>query len=192
MAGTTTRRARTVKAPDDRRRDLLDAGLRVLREKQAAATVADITRAAGVAKGTFYLYFSSKDDLVTALREQLDAEFLERITGGVDLDEPDDWWRLADRVVAGFVDFLIEIQDAHDAIYHGVAGGASGDIAILADFLRGGAEAGAFSVADPEVCAGLLFSAVHGAVDIAIVGGEVDRDRIVAAATDLVHRALRG
>ena len=37
-------------------------------------TVSEITQAAGVAKGTFYVYFSSKTELVAALREELIAE----------------------------------------------------------------------------------------------------------------------
>ena len=58
------------KSPETRRQDLLDAGEKVFLEKGVAgATVEDITSCAGVAKGTFYLYFASKDDLLNALRE---------------------------------------------------------------------------------------------------------------------------
>lgn len=45
---------------------LIDKGL-------AGATVSDITAAAGVAKGTFYRYFRTKDDVISALQERLPA-----------------------------------------------------------------------------------------------------------------------
>jgi AcrR family transcriptional regulator len=52
-----------------RSEQLLDAAERVLEEKGLrATTVADIATAAGVAKGTVYLYFASKDALFAALR----------------------------------------------------------------------------------------------------------------------------
>ena len=55
-----------------RGRELVDAALEVFTTKGvAAASVDDIVRAAGVAKGTFYLYFETKDDAVTAVAERM-------------------------------------------------------------------------------------------------------------------------
>ena len=49
---------------DERRSSLLAAALKVFSDKgYHAATVDDITRAAGVAKGTFYLYFQEKREI---------------------------------------------------------------------------------------------------------------------------------
>ena len=193
VKAAAAKRVRVTKAPEVRREDLLDAGLRVLGEKGHDATVADITAAAGVAKGTFYLYFSSKDDLLRALRRRFDDGFLAYVAEGLNLSEPGDWWHLADRTVEGFVDFLLDIEYVHDVLYH-AAGANSGErpdtIDALTDFLRGGVDVGAFAVADAETTAALLFSALHGAVDIAVARGEVDRDRLVAAGTELVHRVL--
>lgn len=60
------------KQPEARRDQLLDAAERLFAEKgYAETTVADIAEAAGVAKGTFYLYFPSKEHCVTALGERL-------------------------------------------------------------------------------------------------------------------------
>ncbi len=53
-----------------RRRELLEAAVSVFSEKGiASASVDDIVRAAGVAKGTFYLYFATKDDAINAVAE---------------------------------------------------------------------------------------------------------------------------
>src|SRR5918999_2565514 len=138
MTGTAAaKRKRVTKAPEDRRADLLDAGLRVLREQGADATVADIAAAADVAKGTFYLYFDTRDDLFVALRRQLDASFLASVTEGLDLAEAADRWRMVDRTVAGFVDFLLDIDDVHDVLYHGVSGTSGGERPDAIDLLAG-------------------------------------------------------
>jgi AcrR family transcriptional regulator len=51
-----------------RRRELVEAAIAVITAKGVAATsVDDIVRSAGVAKGTFYLYFATKDDAVNAV-----------------------------------------------------------------------------------------------------------------------------
>jgi AcrR family transcriptional regulator len=55
-----------------RRDDLVDAAVRSFAAGGVAGTsVDDIVRAAGVAKGTFYLYFETRDDIVTAVAERL-------------------------------------------------------------------------------------------------------------------------
>jgi AcrR family transcriptional regulator len=56
-------------------RKLLDAGMRVFAERgYHAARVDDIVRAARTSHGTFYLYFSNKEDLFRALAEEVGDE----------------------------------------------------------------------------------------------------------------------
>jgi AcrR family transcriptional regulator len=52
-----------------RRRVLLDAARRLYRERRALPPVADIASAAGLAKGTVYLYFRTKEEIFVALLE---------------------------------------------------------------------------------------------------------------------------
>lgn len=55
-----------------KRERLLDASLKLFREKGYEQTkVVDITRAAGVAKGTFFNYFPTKERVLLALGEQM-------------------------------------------------------------------------------------------------------------------------
>ena len=57
---------------ETRHTQLLDAALDAFREKGVGSTsVEDIVQRAGVAKGTFYLYFSSKDDAINAVVERM-------------------------------------------------------------------------------------------------------------------------
>jgi len=64
--------AKRRKDPETRRGDLLAAASKVFASKGvAAAAVSDIVKAAGVAQGTFYLYFDTKNDVVNALAENM-------------------------------------------------------------------------------------------------------------------------
>jgi AcrR family transcriptional regulator len=58
-----------------KRAELAAAAARVFGERGVSGTaVSDIVRAAGVAQGTFYLYFDSKDDVLLAVAERFVAD----------------------------------------------------------------------------------------------------------------------
>lgn len=70
---------------EQRRMVILDAALRVFAAKgYHAASISDIVDEAGVARGTFYLYFESKDAVFVALIENL-VEHLQSHIIGVEL-----------------------------------------------------------------------------------------------------------
>jgi TetR/AcrR family fatty acid metabolism transcriptional regulator len=72
-AVSTVRRPRqsAAPAPTDKREALLAAATRVFAERGFfGAQVADVARQAGVAAGTVYLYFRSKDDLLVSIFER--------------------------------------------------------------------------------------------------------------------------
>ena len=71
-----TTAARRSQARRESRRDaLVDAAFEVFLEKGVASTaVDDIVEKAGVAKGTFYLYFESKEEVFNAVLADFLAE----------------------------------------------------------------------------------------------------------------------
>jgi len=88
-----SRKPSTTKAVADatpgKRERILDAAVRVFaQEGFYNAKVAQIAHAAGVADGTIYLYFKSKDDLLISLfedrMEQVNATLREALAAGVD------------------------------------------------------------------------------------------------------------
>ena len=82
---STTKRPRVSKQPEDRRLDFLRSAESVFGRKGfVAATVADICDAALVAKGTFYLYFESKEHVLGALWEEYVDGFLARTRAVID------------------------------------------------------------------------------------------------------------
>ena len=82
--------ARITKDPEVRRNELMDAAERLFLEKGYDHTSAsDIIRAVGVAQGTFYYYFKSKDEILDAVIDRYFesyAKFVEHVAddGGMD------------------------------------------------------------------------------------------------------------
>jgi AcrR family transcriptional regulator len=196
-----TERKRVTKPPVERRRELMDAAVRTFTDKGIArSTVSDITEAAGVAKGTFYLYFSSKEHLLGALKDRLVDDILTHATSLYERVGREDWWALADATVESVVDFFLARRDMiHVLVQEGVTPETSDLFAecearidfMYASAIRAGMEAGAFHVTDPELTGRLLHHAVDGMLQHAILyGDDVDRDRLVKAARELVHKAL--
>lgn len=72
--------ARIIKNPEERRKDILKAALTLFREKGYEKTViSDIVKLAGIAQGTFYIYYKSKEDVFLAVLENLREEIVEKL-----------------------------------------------------------------------------------------------------------------
>ncbi|MFV8908063.1 TetR/AcrR family transcriptional regulator [Serratia fonticola] len=68
-----------MKTPEVRRAEILQAASELFQEIGYESTSVDsIVRSAGIAKGTFYYYFKSKDEVLAALAQQLCAEMVTR------------------------------------------------------------------------------------------------------------------
>src|SRR5262245_47900702 len=146
------------KPADVRRQEILEAGERVFLAKGIArASVDDIVASAGVAKGTFYLYFASKEALVHALRERWVESIQARGADAESRVARDDWARRrSTRIEAGTLAYFAQL-DLHDVLFHGDDFHPCGDddsmslsnnpvVADLTEFLRAGAAAGAWRV----------------------------------------------
>jgi AcrR family transcriptional regulator len=191
--------SRISKLPEDRRADLLAAAARVVSDHGIErTTVADITSAAGVAKGTFYLYFDSKEEILDALSHRLSEQGGDRIAA---LPRPSagdgaGWADFTERLVQIGIEFHIAL-DVHevlmrDAHCHGqrTINGLHDPVrAALIDIIEAGRAAGAYDVEDPEMMAQLLHDVVHAAGE-QVCQRPTDRDRITATTISAVKRAL--
>ena len=173
--------------PEERREELLNAALHCfLKQGVEATTIEQITTTAEVAKGTFYLYFSSKEELLAGLGERFECGLLAKIEAAVMECSPDDWeGKLAAWAVACVHGYLDEIR-LHDIAFFGyrrpVRQGLvdNGIINQLEALLKDGAAARAWRVEDARCCANFLFSGMHGVVDAAIAQEKrVKRTRLV-------------
>jgi AcrR family transcriptional regulator len=162
--------------------------------------VAAIAEAAGVAKGSFYRYFASREELVAALKQRFVDELLTEVSGFVDRIGVDGWWELTDAFVARMVQSLVERRDLIRVFAAQPSGDGSIELfleseeridAVIAAGIRAGIDAGVFAVVDPEMTATLLQHGVSSTVEHAIVhGGDEDWERLTLAAQRLARAAL--
>ena len=108
---------RAAQARERRREELLAAATRIFAKKgYRAASVSDVIKAAGVARGTFYLYFRSKQDILFAvidhLREQ-QKTFINQLSQQEAQQTDADPRELARR---GFVSWLRFYDQRRDAL----------------------------------------------------------------------------
>jgi AcrR family transcriptional regulator len=154
----------------------MDAALRLFIEQGVAATtIEQITVGASVAKGTFYLHFSSKDDVLAALRERFVAELLEGIDAAVSKCSKHDWPGKLTAWATASIDGYLDALALHDIVFHEFQPHSrekhSDNILIthLGAILDNGTAAGAWRVEDSRFTAVFLFHGFHGIVDDALV-----------------------
>jgi AcrR family transcriptional regulator len=89
-----------------RTREILAAARRLMEQKGADALIMDeIAQAAGVAKGTIYLYFQSKDELIQALLSQVGEAIALDLEGILAKPEPpSEKLRLVVNLLVNYVD----------------------------------------------------------------------------------------
>jgi AcrR family transcriptional regulator len=194
----TRARPKTVRRrlrPEDRKAELLEAAVRVLGQRGPdGCRIEDITNAAGTAKGNFYRYFPTWDDLVLAVRDHILDSYRAELRQRYGDRSSVDWWLALDDEVERFVDFQLALGGLHDVVFHGPAALARpretyrSASFMIATFLTAGIADGAFEAVDVGVTAPLLFEVLHGAAD-AVASG-LDRQRVLTATRQLAHRAL--
>lgn len=201
MPGSLKKRAKKSRAPrrrlnpDARRSELLDAALCVLGKRNPTEVcVEDVTRAAGAAKGTFYRYFPSWNDLLLALREHLLSAYASDFRGRFAGLSPSNWWAGVESECVRFVDFVVGLGSLHYTIFHGPIADHPIDAehsatTLITEMLKAGIAAGACRLVDVDVASVLLFAVLHATADgIARFG---DRERRVEAMLGLLRGWLR-
>lgn len=197
MRAVTKSRPRT-KPPEERRDELMNAAQHLfLKQGVAPTTIEQITSGADVAKGTFYLYFSSKEDILAALGERFAQELLASIKTAIAAKPEEDCkGKLATWATACVTGYLDSIR-LHDIVFYGsrpaTREGLVDNIIIdhLSGLLEAGVDAGAWSIDDPRFTAVFLFSGLHGVVDDAYTKEKrLNRSRLAQRLERLCFRAV--
>lgn len=192
---------RRTKAPETRAPALMDAAERLFVDKGIAATsIDDIAAGAQVAKGTFYLYFPSKEALLGALQQRFVDTFCARLQEAMDRHRPDNHRaRLKAWAETGLQTYLDNVA-LHDVVFHEYRPedrrmrNDNAVITQLVALLVQGAAARVWRVDDATMTAVILFNALHGVADDAVAMGqtsEADRKRRARALTNFFEQALR-
>lgn len=199
MPSTAIKPKPRTKPAEIRRDELMAAAEALFLEKGFAATSVDeIVRLADVAKGTFYLHFRSKDDILLALRERFVDGFCARLERQLGLLPADDWQgKLAAWAETGIAGYLDNYK-LHDMVFHDFhppmrrMKQENPAIVRLDALLTDGNAAGVWKIADTRLTAVLLFNALHGAVDEIISNPDMmDRAEMIAGVKTFFLQAVR-
>lgn len=171
-----TSRSRRRLSPEARRGELIDAAIRLLESGQEVTNwVQAVTAEAGSAKGTFYVYFSSWEEMLVAVRDRVLGNYVDRFRQLAESADPIDWWATVDAECDAAIDTIAQPGGLHHAIFHTAAGAPIDDrldiITAIARVLSRGMAEGVFRPVSPEIAATFLFAILHSAGD-AIASGD--------------------
>ena len=184
-----------------RTEQILAAARKVFREKgYDRTTVSDIVREAGIAQGTFYLYFPSKGEAFLALSQQFRQMLAESIREAYDFSLSfEDRNRAA--VKACFqrarnnVDLVRLIHFGADSLSAEVQAALRRDSPILGfrtQALKREMEAGEIEPVDPEVTARLLYGMMMNAlIEAFVFGDEGDAERLEEGSAQMIINLLK-
>ena len=183
-----------------RRTQILSAARGILAEKGfEAATVSEIVANAGVAQGTFYLYFPSKVSLVEALCEEMFAQILEAVQAAITsassfaagleagvravFEESQSYQDVLEIINArlGFLSAPSELAKLDEPYYQ-----------LVATFIEQGQASGEVRAdADPDLSARLIVGMIERATeDCFLYRPELPREPYIAEVTGFILRAL--
>jgi TetR/AcrR family transcriptional regulator, fatty acid metabolism regulator protein len=188
---------------EDKRRRIIDAAVEVFADKGFfGSRVSEIAEAAGVADGTIYLYFKSKDDILISLFKEKMTEINQRFSAL--LSETDDPEQKLRRYITEHLALVAEQPKLMQVLtvelrqsarfmkeYSPQAFGRY--LALLASVIDQGQKRGVFR---GDLSAALLSRALFGAIDEIslswVLGGEALKQERSEAARELSELMLRG
>ncbi len=189
---------------EDKRRRIIDAAVEVFAQKGFfGAKVAEIAEAAGVADGTIYLYFKSKDDLLISLFEEKMAEIIRRL---VDLlgnsQDPElnmrryivEHLRLAAEQPSLMQVLTVELRQSARFIKEYTPKAFGRYLAVLGNVLEEGQRRGVFrKELDPAVFRRALFGAIDElALEWVLRGKDAPKPDPVVVGEQVADFVLRG
>ena len=184
-----------------RRAQLLRAARKVFRAKgYDGATVSEIVREAGVAQGTFCLYFPSKKAAAVSLRDGLMVMMAEAVTSAVESRAPFGD-RLETLIAAAFkvarknADLFrlafIGADETHQEM-HSESKEHASFLRAITDLFNDAVDPGEMEAMDPEIAARLALGLLQHAMIEAFVFGEGEEsDRLEQGVSTMLLNALR-
>jgi TetR/AcrR family transcriptional regulator, fatty acid metabolism regulator protein len=157
---------------EDKRRRIIDAAVKVFAEKGFfGAKVSEIADAAGVADGTIYLYFKSKDDILISLFQEKMSEIVKQLQAILsDLPDPETKMRRYViehlKLVASQPELMqvltVELRQSARFIKEYSPKAFARYLAVIGMIIEEGQRAGVFR---KDIDAGILRRALFGLID---------------------------
>ncbi len=192
--------ARVKMEPAARRAEIVAAARKLFMEKGVGATpVSDIVKEAGVAQGTFYWYFASKDEVLQAVGEDMAKQLvsvIETVASDPKLNAMQKFRKMDRAFMEMFKGYSPDLvgyfHENTDPRFH-----ENMEREILkvmqplyAQIIRQGLDEGLFHCDSPDETAAIMIRAWQGVEAEVRSGDPKVRDRAFKAATDFIYRGL--
>lgn len=185
---------------DERRLSILAAARSAFAEKGYESTaVSDIVAAAGIAQGTFYLYFPSKQEVFFALADAFFEEMAGHVAHALEgSDDPVEGVRalthscfVAASQNADLVRLVFFGSDSASKAAQERFSEGNPVVEAVRGMIQAGVAADQIEIADPDVTARLLVGLVRSAVlEAYVLGDGSDAERLEAATAEMFARTL--
>lgn len=191
---------RIVKEAEERKNEILDVAERLFSVKGFDDTsTGDILAEVGIARGTLYYHFKSKEEILDAVIERMMGRMLARAKGLMKQKELPVWQRLtlmirAMQISGDWGDALMEqIHKPQNALMHQKVQERllAGMNPLLTELIKEGVAEGICHTDYPAEVAEMTFLYVNSAFDNLTVLGEAERQRKMAAFIYNLERLLQ-
>ncbi len=167
---------RTTKKPEDRKQEIISVARKLFLENEyEKTTMENIITELGIAKGTIYHYFNSKDELLNAVVDDLVNEYIEKLKTVLDETKGDALHRMRILITAGNVadeqsETLEKLHRAGNVALHTrqLAVIFTNMAPLLAQVIEQGCKEGLFQTECPLESAELLLSGIQFLTDVGI------------------------
>ena len=181
--------------PATRRKAILDAAASLLVANGLAGTSVDaVAQRTGIAKGTVYLYYESRSDLLAALRSRYAEGLADRARSILEHADPADPGSVTDtfeRLAAELLDYVRANQRLYHVLFHEAPGHQEQAREplrhLVAGLLSQAMDQGALTPTDAGVLAGFLLDGLHGAM---LPLAHQDQLRVPASVGEILRRLL--
>ena len=184
----------TQRTREGRRRELLAAALRAIREHGADASMADIAAVAGITKPILYRHFGDRDGLIVAVADDFATELVARIDQALATGSSTE-----DRIrgaLGAYVDFIADDVELYDYLAQRTAVGSDVYIAVV-DRVAATIRRALEDLAEPGVPDGAVVTWAYGIAGMAHLAGAQwvraggrSRDDLVEQLVSLVLHGL--
>ena len=168
--------ARVVKKPEERRREIVNLAQKLFLENEYDATsLNDVISALGIAKGTVYHYFKSKDELLDAVVANMAHEYLLSVQSKMSSEKGNALTKMK------ALSFAMNVSSEWDTTIHQLHKPGNmglhvrllgllvrGLAPIMAEVIRQGCEEGVFEASNPLETAEILLAGFQFITDIGV------------------------
>ena len=166
--------ARTVKKPEERRQEIVETARELFQNKSyESTTMQDIMNALGIAKGTIYHYFKSKEELLEAVVEDSVDKYIAGLEKVLNETEGNGLDKMRALIKSGNVEeeqgnILEQLHDPGNIGMHTrqLAITISRLAPLYASAIQQGCEEGIFQTQHPLECAEFLLAGIQFLTDI--------------------------